>query len=377
MQLLKILFFSVLIALYPSIVLGAEHDELSLGHITVTDERGETIFETGRQVHIGDEYINEDNRLYEIVSVDKTRALAVYKADLSIEFSLDLALPAQAAAEQPPAPLLSIYHTHSDESYIPTEGKASTPGKGSIMKVGEVFAAKLGELGYRVSHSKTLHEPHDANAYQRSRRTFVKLLGEKPTALFDLHRDSAPLRSYIARIRGEDVAKIVLVVGRQNQNRKATESYAKQIKAAADSKYKGLIRGIFIAHGNYNQDIMPRSMLVEVGTQYNSRNAAEKSIAYFAETVPLFIKFPKAANTGEAAAGQVADENEDVPPPPPGATEYGTDIATILAVLVVGAGLYLYLSTGSWREMKNKINHLRKVEFTNFLGPLLRRRRKK
>jgi stage II sporulation protein P len=166
----------------------------------------------------------------------------------------------------------------------------------------------------------------------------------------------------------------MLVVGRQNQNRNATQSYAKQIKAAADSKYKGLIRGIFIAQGNYNQDIMPRSMLVEVGTESNSRGAAEKSIAYFAETVPLFIKFPKAAEAADNAVGQTAADTE--PPPPPGATDYGVDIATILALLAGGVGLYLYLSTGSWRELKGRIDHFRKVEFANFLGSLRRRRKK-
>jgi stage II sporulation protein P len=56
--------------------------------------------------------------------------------------------------------------------------------------------------------------------------------------------------------------------------------------------------------------------------------------------------------------------------------EYGSDIATIAAVLVGGAGLYLYLSTGSWRELKKRIHHFRKVEFTNFLGSLRRRRKK-
>jgi stage II sporulation protein P len=166
----------------------------------------------------------------------------------------------------------------------------------------------------------------------------------------------------------------MLVVGRQNQNRKATQNYAKQIKAAADSKYKGLIRGIFIAQGNYNQDIMPRSMLVEVGTESNSRAAAEKSITYFAETLPLFLKIPNVAEAS-GVAGQTADDTE--PPPPTGVGEYATDIAVILAALGIGIGLYLFLSTGSWRELKGKLTHLRNVEFTNFLGPLLRRRRKK
>lgn len=375
MWLKLVLMFIVACLLYSPPAFSAEHDELSSGYVTIIDEQGNVVFETGMHVHTGDEFINEDNHLYEVISVEGSRAIAAYRADISADMDLLLSdIPVQAPAAQPQAPLISIYHTHTDESYIPSDGKASTPGKGSIMQVGTVFAQKLEELGYRTQQSKTLHEPHDANAYQRSRRTFVKLLANQPTALFDLHRDSAPLRSYIARIRGQDVAKLVLVVGRQNQNRKTTENYAKQIKSAVDKKYKGLIRGIYLARGNYNQDIMPRSMLVEVGTQYNSRNAAEKSIAYFAEAVPSFIRFPtqKAEASDGGAAAQVA-ENDELPPPPP--EEYGFDIAAILGTLVVGAGLYLFLSTGSWRELKNKINHFRKVEFMNFLGPWRRRKK--
>lgn len=364
-----------------ALVLAAEHDELPSGYMSVVNESGAVIYETGRRVHPGDEFIDEENRLYEILSVDDSRALAVQKANVSQEIAPELAIPVQAAPEEA-APLIAVYHTHTDESYIPTEGKASTPGKGGILKVGEVFVNKLTELGYRTVHSKTLHEPHDANAYHRSRRTFVKLLANKPTALFDIHRDSAPLRSYITRINGQDVSKIVLVVGRQNQNRKTTEKYAKQIKAAADSKYKGLIRGIFIAHGNYNQDIMPRSMLLEVGTQYNSRIAAERGITYFAETVPLFIKLPKVtAQEGSGAVAQTANDTGAPPPQLPGAAGegdagYGSDIAVILAALVVGTGIYLYISTGSWQELKRKLKHLRNVEFTNFLGSWRRRHKK-
>ena len=375
MRLLKISILLALLVVW-AITPATAHEELESGYITVVDETGSVIFETGRKVHPGDEFVDEDNRMYEVIAVDNLRALAVYKADLSQEMTLPLAMPAQAEAEQPLPPLISIYHTHTDESYIPTDGKASTPGKGGVMKVGTVFAAKLEELGYRVTQSKTLHEPHDANAYQRSRRTFFKLLQEKPTALFDIHRDSAPFRAYSTRINGQEVTKVMLVVGRQNQNRQATFNYARQIKAAADSKYRGLIRGIFIAHGNYNQDIMPRSMLLEVGTETNSRAAAERGIAYFAETVPLFIKIPPAASTAEAADGAAAGPTGDgTAPPPPGAATYGSDISAILAALVVGAGLYLYLSTGSWQEVKKRIHHFRKVEFTNFLGSIRKRRK--
>lgn len=53
----------------------------------------------------------------------------------------------------------------------------------SILKVGDRFSNRLKEIGYKPLHSKTLHEPHDANAYQRSRCTFMKLLERQPAAL--------------------------------------------------------------------------------------------------------------------------------------------------------------------------------------------------
>lgn len=349
-------------------VFCAEHDELPVNYITVADEHGNVIFETGLRVHIGDQFINEENQLYEVFAVDSHRATATHKGDLAKEMtSLLYAVPVQAQTEQP-APLISIYHTHTDESYIPSDGKASTPGKGSIMQVGEMFAAKLGELGYRVNHNQTLHEPHDANAYQRSRRTFVQLLSEQPATLFDLHRDSAPLRSYIARISGKDAAKLVLVVGQQNPNIKTIQSYAKQIKAAVDAKYQGLVKGIFIAHGNYNQDLMPRSMLVEVGTQYNTLASAEQSITLFAEALPSFIPL------ASAAPGQPSAESANELPQP-GPAEYSYDITAILGTLAAGVAVYLFLSTGSWQEAKSKLKRFRNTEFTNFLGSLRRRRK--
>ena len=76
--------------------------------------------------------------------------------------------------------------------------------------------------------------------------------------------------------------QIRLVVGRQNQNMQANLDFAKQIKAYYDEKKPGLIKGIFMAKGNYNQDLAPRSILIEVGTHTNSLEAAQNGAAVFA-----------------------------------------------------------------------------------------------
>lgn len=357
--------------------------ELSDGYMTVVDERGAIILETGLVVRPGDTYISEDNRLYEINAVEGTLAKARFLRDESLA-AADASIPAQAPASPPggpappdpavpvpdtvqvpsPAPpqqLIAVYYTHNDESYIPTDGTATIKGNGGIFSVGGAFARRLVELGYAVENDQTRHDPHDANAYQRSRRTFKRLLEQGPAASFDIHRDSAPASAYQITVDGQPATKMLLVVGRQNQNRQTTMNYAKKIKAAVDSRHKGLVRGIFIAHGNYNQDLSPRTMLVEMGTQYNSREAAERTAALFADIVPLFLA--PAPESPAAAAAPPGGEG-------PGADEggFGRDIMNIVGVLVAGIAGFLFISTGSWREAKRKLARFRRLEFTNFLG---------
>lgn len=343
--------------------------ELLSGYMTIVDDHGQIIMQTGLTVTPGDQFIDEHNRLYEISSVEGTLAKARFlreESDIAYEA---LVVPAQAPAAAPLPPLVAVYHTHTDESYIPTNGTASQRGKGSILEVGQAFSAKLEEQGIRTEHSKALHDPHDANAYHRSRRTATQLLKNQPAAIFDIHRDSAPLSTYRAKINGQDVSKILLVVGRQNQNRNTTTAYAKRLKAAADGKYKGLVRGIFIARGNYNQDLNPRAILLEIGTQHNTLDQAKRGAALFADIVPLLLA---TANAGTAKAAGPAVGAANGPDPLPHESGW-QDVLLIIGTLGAGAAIFLFVSTGSWREAREKLRKFRDVEF----GDVFRFRRKR
>jgi stage II sporulation protein P len=364
---------------YTSAAFSPDEEELESGYSTIVDDNNSIISQIGFAIHIGDKYINEDNKFYEIMVVEGTLAKARY---INTESSISLAsesIPAQGSAEGS-QPLIAIYHSHTDESYIPNDGNASTPGNGSIMLVGDSFSNRLNELGYQTIHDKTLHDPHDANAYQRSRRTFMKLLERQPAALFDFHRDSGPLAPYQTTINGESSARILLVVGRQNQNQATTLKFAKTIKASADATYRGLIRGIFVAHGNYNQDLNPRSMLVEIGTQYNTLEDANRSAALFADIIPSIIapNPPATASTPEITTTIPPDTapnaNAAASPDSIIKTTYTYDIFAIVGTLFISILAYLYLSTGSWQEAKNKLYKFYKYEFTNFLGPRKKRK---
>ncbi|MDI9484019.1 MAG: stage II sporulation protein P [Bacillota bacterium] len=274
----------------------------------VLDPEGQVLMETGRFVYLQDQYLAADNKLYEIIDIDEDRRVARTKfvEDEKLEvfpwhdLRKELGLTVIEASDEGGKGMIAIYHTHNAESYVPTDGADSINGKGGIHQVGSAFADALEKLGVNVDYSEALHLPHDRGAYRRSRETVLELLSASPDAIFDVHRDAAPQSAYALQLQDEWVTRVMFVVGRQNQNLGVNRKYAQSLKAIADELYPGLVKGIFFGRGNYNQDLSPLSLLIEVGAHTNSREAAEKGVSLFAEVVNHYFYGPVA----EAADGQ-------------------------------------------------------------------------
>ncbi len=236
---------------------------------TLSDSSGRIILQTGLPVGIGDEFIDEDNTRYRVSSMNGWNGtmVRVFKQPVSKKgFSALIRRAEPVQADFGDQPRVGIYCTHSDESYKTSQGSTSERGSGAIYRVGYSLASSLVEDGVIVDQSFATHDPHDINAYARSRRTMMQLLKKGPNAVFDIHRDSAPPKAYLTYITGVESAKVMIVVGRQNPNMAANLAFAEQIKERADEMYPGLIRGIFIGRGSYNQDLFPRALLLEIGT---------------------------------------------------------------------------------------------------------------
>jgi stage II sporulation protein P len=338
------------------------HQERADGYYSFLDPKGQVIFQTALEVSIGDEFIAEDNSHYRVTRLEKDKAYCEYLGKISLRPQEEGSGPAAWFSVLFPfrtSPVsavrnkaVAIYHTHSDESYVPSDGSASIYGQGGIFKVGRAMASRLKQLGLGVIHSTTSHDPHDAMAYTRSRRTVAELLRRRPAAIFDVHRDAVPREQYVATVKGENVTKVTLVVGRENPKIKANLNFAKQLKEINDRENPGLIKGIFLARGGYNQDLFDRALLIEVGTHENTREAAERGVKLFAESVPR-------------ALGVAGTPARTQPAPVTQRTGSWTALAWTLVLLIVGGAAYLYLSTGSWDELKRKIQ---RFEFMTLLG---------
>ncbi len=310
--------------------------ELNDDFVTMKDSRGKVISRTAHRVLIGDQYLNSSNELYRVVRVKGKTALVklVRRERLEAESGTGLRalindlfnIRAEVKSKGP----IAIYHTHSDESYVPTDGKSSQKANGGIFKVGESLTKAFEQNGVPVVHDKTPHDPHDALAYDRSRRTAAQLLKKRPSCILDIHRDAVPREEYAKIIDGKGVTKVQLVIGRENPNFQANNDFAKKVKAIVDKKYPGFIKGIFYGTGKYNQDLGPRTLLLEFGTHTNSRESAERGTKIFADAASDVLY-------GAAGAGFVNRGSM-------------RSLFWIVAAVVSGIGLFLLLNR---RGLKN------------------------
>lgn len=322
------------------------HSELSGGkYFTLVDENNNVILFTAMVVNKGDEYISADNSRYRVIDIAGHTARCVYQGKESMPVINDStrrnALGYSGTRLAPVVgnknATVAIYHTHSDESYVPGDGTESVNGKGGIYDVGQALSNRLQQLGFNIQYNHNNHNPHDVNAYSRSRKTATNLLKQRPDIILDVHRDAVPAEQYRTQVKGQEVAKIKLVVGNQNPNMKTNLEFAKRMKAAMDKKAPGLSNGIFIGKGDFNQDLSPRAMLIEVGAHTNKKSDATQGVTLFADTLPAVLGINPANANATPAAKPLSTQNQGA----------GTTILIILVVVAAAAGGFYLLNRGS------------------------------
>jgi stage II sporulation protein P len=122
---------------------GYTHERADGGYYNLVDENGNTVYITGWGVDVGDQFLTEKNKRYEVISIAGDIAHSKFLGDVNLsKYSnpvnnkfFGLLQPSTAWAEG--SGKVAVYHTHSDESYIPTDGKDSILGAGGVYKVGD------------------------------------------------------------------------------------------------------------------------------------------------------------------------------------------------------------------------------------------------
>ena len=103
-----------------------------------------------------------------------------------------------------------------------------------------------------------------------------------------------------------------------------------------------------MAKGNYNQDLAPHSVLLEVGTHTNSLEEAEVGAREFAEVLPQFLGLKTAAEEQEPNATVQEEPQAQTAAEKSGGM--GKAILWLVVLAAVGGFAFVWISRGSLKK---------------------------
>lgn len=200
-----------------------------------------------------------------------------------------------------------IYHTHTCESYTPTEKDnyiasgnfRTTDLNYSVVRVGEELKKYLINT-FNVNHNSTYHDyPAYSGSYTRSLTTIKSIVPENYSGLvIDLHRDALGSNSsYAPRVKiGEDVAAQLMFVigtdggGLEHNRWKNNLKTAIKIQEKANEMYPGLFKPIILRNSRYNQHVSDGACIIEVGATGNTLDECNTSMKYLSKVLECVFK---------------------------------------------------------------------------------------
>ena len=201
-----------------------------------------------------------------------------------------------------------IYHTHSCESYTPSEkyqykktrNFRTTDKNYSVIRVGNELEAQLKTYGYNVIHDESYHDyPSYTGSYANSLKTITKLLDENKNTdvVIDLHRDAIGDSTYAPTVKiGEEYAAQLMFVIGGNEGSIKHETWAQNLKFAikvqekANELYPGLFKPIILRGTTYNQHVTKAATIIEVGATGNTLDQTLVSMKYLAKVLSEVVK---------------------------------------------------------------------------------------
>jgi len=223
---------------------------------------------------------------------------AFLQADLRIDTSV-------------PGPQVLIFHTHSLERFVGCNPHDPMNG---VIGVGRALANILSEeFGIETMHHTGQFDvvngrPQRQGAYERMEPVIKQVLADNPSIqmVIDIHRDGVREGAgpFITYIDGQRTARIMFFNGlsRQNRNGQVTQvpwlpnpylqqnlNFSFQLQLAANQFYPSFARRVYLREFRYSLHMMPMSMFVEVGNQYNTQIEAINAMGPMAQVIAAVV----------------------------------------------------------------------------------------
>jgi stage II sporulation protein P len=207
-------------------------------------------------------------------------------------------------------PQVLIMHTHTTETYEPTEREKydtsfnyrTTDSTYNMVMVGNAIAEELEKEGIGVIHSSEIHDyPSYNGSYERSAKTVKEILEKYPSikVVLDIHRDAITdddnLIAPIISIDDEEAAQVMIISGCDDgtmnmPNYLKNFRFACLLQTQLELDHEGFTRPILFDYRKYNQDLTTGSLLIEVGSHGNTLKQAETAGYWIGESLAKCLK---------------------------------------------------------------------------------------
>lgn len=199
-------------------------------------------------------------------------------------------------------PIIYLYNTHQGEEY---NGDALsvhdiTP---TVMLAAYRLREELNKKGLNtivetnpIAEVLRTNNWNYASSYKASKLLMEDAFSKNNTLqyFFDVHRDAIPYESSVINYNSKAYAKVLFVIGMDHDNYEENLALAEKISDGLNKKVPKLTRGIIKkggkgVNGIYNQDFSSKTLLFEVGGQYNKVSEVTNTISVLAEVLKEII----------------------------------------------------------------------------------------
>ncbi len=210
----------------------------------------------------------------------------------------EVILPTQKEEHPPPKkePLIYLYNSHQTEEYAASSFLEYTI-KPTVMISNYIMQEKFTSANYpTIVEERSIKEILNNNSwaysysYKASRIYLEDIKKTNPTLKYfiDIHRDSLPKDRTTITINDKNYARILLLIGLENQNYEANLKFSETLHQKLNEKYPNISKGIYKksgpgVNGIYNQDFSPYTILVEMGGYENTTTEVMNSSLAFAD----------------------------------------------------------------------------------------------
>ena len=200
-------------------------------------------------------------------------------------------------------PLIYIYNTHQSEEYCGSD----TINNGicpTVTMNNYILKDILEEKGYTtlveersIKDILTLNNLNYSGSYIASRIYLDDVRNRFPSLKYfiDIHRDSVEKSKTTINLNDKNYAKVLFIVGLENENYEANYEFMSKINSLLEERYSGLSKGILQkggvgVNGVYNQDVSPRTILIEIGGVENTIEEVMNTAQVVGEILTEVIK---------------------------------------------------------------------------------------